>query len=333
MNFINQQKPEAMAAIANTPEGKKLYEAGFGKEHAPMAMQLIQAQVKAKQQEMQSFPGASNAGASTPAPSGPGGQPPPPPSGAAPSPSGHTIDPSHGDPNTPEALSSHMAAVTEWGRSHPDAADAVKQELETTKARMEDARKGQEFQYGHAQQLAEYNQTNTRIDQQNQALNALRQQGQASSNEFKAASLALRQSENEANQQMKGIMLGLKQSQDKAQQQTQASAGLANLNTRANALLSKPTKEAALQLPSFNADVKLLKKRLEDSGMPEIAATLKPLKLGTEPGMIYGTNPAIVEDDSGNAGSAAAGGTTTLSKSGRKMVKDPKAPHGYSYAD
>jgi hypothetical protein len=245
-----------------------------------------------------------------------GGQQPA--SGGAPAPAQQ-----HGADDSPEAIDAHIQAIQGAADKYPELQELADKHISQLKDKRDSLEKHQDFQI----RQQEWQQNQQRMEQNTQTMQQLRAQGLEDSKEARAASLQMRQAEVEGRQQLAQITLGMKQSQDHEQVQQHAQMALANLTTRAKALSASPVDQAKLQLPAFNAQVKALKKQLKDSGMPEIADTLTPLKIGEEPGKLWGTNPAIVEDTGDSAEAPVA------SKSGKKMVKDPKSPSGWSYAD
>lgn len=228
----------------------------------------------------------------------------------------------HAD-NTPEAIDAQMAALQEVADKFPEQQGLVDKHIgllrdkrnSLTKQKDVEAAAAEHHQEFQARQQ-EWQQNQQRMEQTTQAMMQLRAQGMQDSKEARAASLEMRQQESVGRQQLTQITLGMKQAQDKAMVQQHAEAAIANLTTRAKAISTSPVDQAKTQLPAFNAQVKALKKQLTDSGMPEIADSLNPLKLGEEPGKWYGTNPAIVED----TGDASAPAPSADHEAARKKL-------------
>ena len=314
-----QQHPE----IASSPDAQSFLKKKYGADVAEGFMKIGQVQQQAQQQFGQAFGGGGAAPPSSPSaasgqgqPAGGQAQPPASPqAGAAP----QQVDPIEQKQRHIQSMEQFMASPG-WSNLPPDKQKAAtdiynREQMELT--RMTSAK----------QQAAEFQQTQQRLQQNEQIMTDLRRQGMESSNEFRAASMQIRQSEVEASNQFKTLMLSMKSTEDKNAQQAHLQTAVSTLQSRAKAITALPPDQAKPLLAGFNANVKMLKKQLQDADLGDVAAGIEPLKLGETPGKLWGTNPAIVSDDAAAAGGDTPGGTaapTATNDKGEKVQWDGK---------
>jgi len=289
--------PEDAANPEFAKYGKKIY----GEHWEPM-QQILGFAAQAKQKEDAQFQQLTGGG---------GGQPAP--QGAAPQ-QGQPRPVGAQQPQTPDEWEAYRHKLIQ-ARGHftdPAHLKALDDEIAFAKDQTDKAEHHQEFE-----------QTQQRIAQNEQTLTALRQQGMEDSQEARATMVALRQSEIQSQDQFRTMMAGFKESEDKSQNQARLTTAVSSLQARAKAIAALPPDQFKPLLPGYNANVKLLKKQLKDTGLGDVADGIEPLKaetVSTWGG--YGPNKEQLAPDESGAASAPV---TATNDKGEKIQWDGKA--------
>lgn len=304
-DFVHQTmaaNPSAMAAVAGTPEGKKMFEVGFGKEHADAAAQMMQAVGESNKQMMASFPQPGGAG---PQAGGPGFQP----------------DPSHGDPNSPDTIQKHIDAVNAWARQHPEHADMAKAEVESAQKHMEMLQKQTDTSVLRDQQQQFHADTVAGQDQQRQ----ISQQNHADSMAMQAWSL--RQSA-----ELHTVLANMEREKTDDAKQAHFDTAISSIRGRVAGITAKMATDpetVKAQLPSLNADLKALKVQADRSGINYDEEQFKPLTVKTVENWhskwgIGGGTPELSTDESSAPAPAAAATVAPAPAATSKTLDDAR---------